>query len=104
MTKLVYIHICILTNGVVPMTAKRILVSWVGHTDIRAMGLSLPKDRQNKLSSVVGGLEGVKDSSGPVKTLLNIEDFDQIHLLSNYKPWINKEYRKWVGTDPTIHG
>ncbi|MFC1765493.1 sigma-54 interaction domain-containing protein [Planctomycetota bacterium] len=85
------------------MVSRRVLVSWIGHTDIRAMGLSLPKERQTKLSTIVGDLNGVKDHSGPVKTLLVNETFDQIHLLSNYKPWINKEYKKWVGTDPTIH-
>lgn len=85
------------------MKAKRILVSWIGHMDIRAMGLSLPKDKQLKLSAVVGPLDQVKDSSGPVRTLLDNATFDQIHLLSNYQLWINREYKKWLGTDLTIH-
>jgi len=85
------------------MKTQRVLVSWIGHTDIRAMGLSLPKDKQTKLSAVVGPLDKVKDDSGPVRTLLNNEDFDQIHLLSNYQAWINREYKKWLGSQPTIH-
>ena len=46
------------------MSIKRILVSWVGSTDLR--------------------LQDSPDESGPIQSVLQAEEFDELFLLHNY--------------------
>jgi transcriptional regulator with PAS, ATPase and Fis domain len=85
------------------MQKKQVLVSWIGHTDIRAMGRSLPPDRQQALVPLVGPIDNVRDKTGPVRTLLDCRTFDHVHLISDYPAAINRDYRQWVACSPTIH-
>ena len=83
---------------------KRILVSWIGHADLRAMLPSLEeKQREKLLTELCINSQSPKISNGPIKTLLECEVFDEIHLLSNYPNWIDKCYKKWVGHAVQIH-
>lgn len=78
------------------MARKRILVSWIGHADLRGMSEALPQRQQAELAKVIGEIKG-KPGAGPIRTLLDRESFDEVHLLTNYGPrWI-KEFRKWLG-------
>lgn len=82
---------------------KRIMVSWIGHTDIRMLIGHLSGKKQAdalKLSKLT-----VPDSveDGPVKTLINQESFDEIHLLSNYPSKINDLYLEWLGSHAEVH-
>ncbi len=96
------------------MQHRRILFSWIGHADLRAMGAGQPKATQKKLLDIVGPLSSTEESMGPVKTFLADEAFDEIHLLSDYPAWVNKAYAAWIGykvsihvthvSDPTHHG
>lgn len=75
---------------------QRILVQWMGHSDLRAMARDLPaKERQDVLDRI-GGEPARPGDPGPTKTLLNNESFDEIKLLSNYPPEFNQWFRKWV--------
>jgi DNA-binding NtrC family response regulator len=81
---------------------RRILVSWIGHADLRAMAATLPVAKRKSVAKVVGELEG-EAGSGPVKALLNKEKFEHIHLLSDYGPNVTKQYVGWLKRRVTRH-
>jgi len=85
------------------MKKKRILTSWIGYADLRAMALSLPVSKRTKLLKRFSIPEGPVDESGPIKTLLHNDQFDEIHLLSNYKTAINDLFSNWLGQEVHIH-
>jgi hypothetical protein len=60
---------------------RRVLVSWIGHTDLRAMAATLPPSKRKAIGEADGEV-----GTGPVKALLDKETFQEIHLLSNYDP------------------
>ena len=79
------------------MDKLRILASWMGHTDLRAMARDQPGPVREQIAKVAGDLPSPKDGLGPVKTLLKNERFDKIVLLSNYPPELTKTYAAWLG-------
>jgi len=85
------------------MKKKRILTSWIGYADLRAMALSLPVSKRTKLLKRFSIPEGPVDESGPIKTLLHNDQFDEIHLLRNYKTAINDLFSNWLGQEVHIH-
>lgn len=77
-------------------TTYRLLVQWIGHSDLRAMARDLqPSERQLVLLHVGGGAAEVGDE-GPIRTLLANESFDEIKLLSNYPPDFNRWFCDWI--------
>ena len=74
----------------------RVLVSWIGHTDLRAMAAAQAPLTQKKISAVVNGQGPLKDEAGPVRTLLETESFDRIYLLSNYPKDMTKLFLHWL--------
>lgn len=66
------------------MIQARILASWLGHTDLRAMSSVQPQSMRDRVAEVVGTLPAPKDGFGPIKALLQHEAFDHFLLLSNY--------------------
>jgi len=82
---------------------KRVLVSWIGHADVRSMAADQPKSQQQKILDMIRAESILKDGSGPIKTLLKAETFDQIHLLSNYPFYIGTRFRSWAGGPIKIH-
>lgn len=83
------------------MPRKRILVSWIGHADLRAFAQSLSADKKEDLLSSLG--PGPADLPGPVKTLTENEVFSEIHLLANYESRWTRAFCKWLGKEPHIH-
>src|SRR5262249_25009104 len=74
----------------------RILVSWIGHTDLRAMAAEQPTAIQKQIGEVVGGMDPLRRGVGPVRTLLKAESFDQIYLLSNYPKYTTQLFLRWL--------
>ncbi|MCR9294088.1 MAG: sigma 54-interacting transcriptional regulator [bacterium] len=89
-----------------------VLVSWIGHTDLRAMAASATPKQRRELEQVIGDSRQV-DGDGPVKGLVSGLNFKQIHLLSSYPAHITAMFAKWLGEkartyqtpilDPTDH-
>lgn len=80
---------------------KKTLASWVGHADLRAFAATLPEQQQNPILEALG--QGRADFPGPLRTLLDLEAFDEIHLLANYeKRWV-KSYCEWLGHTAKVH-
>ncbi len=84
------------------MAKRKVLVPWIGHSDLRALAASLPSAKQKKILDVIKG-EAARDGDiGPTKTLLSAQEFDEVRLLSNYdKDW-NKWFLAWLKTPTTM--
>jgi transcriptional regulator with PAS, ATPase and Fis domain len=85
------------------MRSKRLLFSWIGHTDLRALAADLPPDEREAVLSGLKPPIPLKGESGPLKCLLDAEPFDEVHLLSDHGKEKTRLYSAWVGGDPVIH-
>jgi DNA-binding NtrC family response regulator len=84
------------------MAKKRVLVQWIGHSDLRAMAVSLPANQRDDIMQHVKGELPREGDLGPIKTLLTTQDFDEVRLLSNYQATWNKLYVTWLGTNAEV--
>lgn len=81
---------------------ERILVCWIGHTDLRAMAGALPASTAADLRKRIG--EGPPGELGsPTKTLVDQERFAQIHLLSTYPKSDGEAFAKWLSGNTQVH-
>ena len=85
------------------MAIRRILFSWIGHADLRAMAASLPESEQQEVLKGLNPPKATPGQPGPLKCLLDAEQFDEIHLLSDHGTNKNRLYLKWVGGDAVLH-
>jgi DNA-binding NtrC family response regulator len=85
------------------MATRRILFSWIGHADLRAMAASLPPGQQEEVLKGLNPPKTLPGQPGPLKCLLDEERFDEVHLLSDHGPLKNRHYLKWLGGDPELH-
>ncbi|GIW80394.1 MAG: hypothetical protein KatS3mg105_2201 [Gemmatales bacterium] len=85
------------------MANRRILVSWIGATDLLAMAAELEDVQQRKVCKALSFAGKPRLQDGPIRSLLRNESFDQVHLLSNYEPFLNRLFTAWIGGNPTIH-
>jgi DNA-binding NtrC family response regulator len=76
---------------------RRLLVQWIGHSDLRAMAGTLNRRKREALLKEVGGEPLAAGNSGPTKTLVSTQSFDEIRLLSNYRSEWNKAFVGWLG-------
>ncbi|MFO1500830.1 MAG: sigma 54-interacting transcriptional regulator [Verrucomicrobiota bacterium] len=92
------------------MALKRVLVSWIGHTDLWAMAAAQPDEAarasllqliQKETRKPPPNLSTVGD--GPVKTLLSQRTFDEIHLLTQYSEEVNQLFAAWIHLLPQFH-
>ena len=81
-----------------PLSKRKTLVQWIGHSDLRAMAGSLSASRRDTLIAKLGGPLPKAGDQGPTRTLLNTQPFDEVHLISNYRSDWNRWYRDWLGT------
>jgi DNA-binding NtrC family response regulator len=82
----------------VVMSRQKILVQWIGHSDLRALAASLPDAQRDEIIAQIKGEPAKAGDLGPIKTLLSTQQFDEIQLLSNYPPAWNKKFVAWLGS------
>lgn len=83
------------------MAKLRLLVSWIGHADLRSMSAHVSEKERAAIEKVLG--RGPADELGPIKSLLVNERFDEVHLLSNYDPSLGRAFVRWLGTKTEVH-
>jgi len=81
---------------------RRLLVSWIGHSDLRAMAAAIPAARQKQILDRLGGAIHKPPDVGPTKTLLSTQAFDEVRLLSNYPDEWNKWFKSWLAVEAEI--
>lgn len=84
------------------MPRKRILLQWIGHSDLRALAADSPKSHSDKIMAEIRGQLPQQGDLGPTKTLLNTQHFDEIRLLSTYPHDFNKWFATWLGGKPQV--
>jgi DNA-binding NtrC family response regulator len=85
------------------MATRRILFSWIGHADLRAMAVSLPADEQRDVLKGITPPTPLVGQPGPLKCLLDLERFDEVHLLSDHGTLKNRHYLNWLGGEAVLH-
>lgn len=84
------------------MAKKRVLVQWIGHSDLRALAAASSASRSKKILEAIRSGPSESGDLGPTKTLLNLQKFDEVRLLTNYTPEINKWFASWAGQSPVM--
>lgn len=84
------------------MPRKKVLVQWIGHSDLRALAGNSSATRSEKILSLIGGPQPKAGDNGPTKTLLNTQKFDEVRLLTNYPSEFNNWFAKWLGGNPIL--
>lgn len=83
---------------------KKVLVSWIGHTDLLAMCPSLTDSQREEVLALLNHKHPGQAQASPVKTLIENEPFDEVHLIDNYgKDSVSNLYLKWINCKATIH-
>jgi len=79
------------------MTKRKVLLQWIGHSDLRAMAASLTVPRREALMAKLGGVLPKNGDFGPTRTLLTTQTFDEVRLLSNYPAEWGRWFLAWLG-------
>jgi DNA-binding NtrC family response regulator len=85
------------------MRTRRLLFSWIGYADLRAMAATLPPGQQEEVLRGLNPPKPLVGQPGPLKCLLDQERFDEVHLLSDHGITKDKPYIRWIGGDPVLH-
>ncbi|MDY3554958.1 sigma-54 dependent transcriptional regulator [Gemmata sp. JC717] len=85
------------------MPTRRILVSWIGYADFRALADTLPPDQATEVLRGLNPPTPLTGQAGPLKTLIDRERFDEVHLLTSHTGPRNRLYTEWVGGSPVLH-
>jgi DNA-binding NtrC family response regulator len=89
-----------MVNG---MQQRRILMSWIGYADFRALAATLPPRQQAEVLAGLNPPTPLVGQVGPLKTLLDQERFDEVHLLSGHGAMRNRLYAAWIGGKAVLH-
>ena len=76
---------------------NRTLVAWIGATDLASMGKDLGGQVKSQVEKAINREIRDADDGGPIKTLLENEAFDSIHLLCTYPKSLQPKFEKWLG-------
>ncbi len=88
------------------MQKKRLLYSWIGHTDILSAAAESDESLQSKVLTElkIAPRLPLKIQNGPIKTLLSQEpEFDEVHLLADFPKWLQKIYLDWLEHPAELH-
>ena len=78
---------------------NRTLVAWIGATDLASMGKDVGGQVKSQVEKAINRQIRDADDGGPIKTLLQNETFDSIHLLCTYPKSLQPKFEKWLGVD-----
>jgi DNA-binding NtrC family response regulator len=85
------------------MASRRILLSWIGYADFRALAGTLPADQQARVLEGLNPPAPLVGQAGPLKCLLDQERFDEVHLLTSHAGVRNRLYVRWIGGKVVLH-
>ncbi|MBN2065013.1 MAG: sigma-54-dependent Fis family transcriptional regulator, partial [Sedimentisphaerales bacterium] len=77
----------------------RILVSWIGHTDLKATLGDLPLGKADKIKAMFSPSVQIPKDGGPIKTLISQEKYDRIYFISSNDKAVTSIYTNWLGVN-----
>ena len=88
------------STGSHPPMKARVLVSWLGRDDIAELG----RERGGEDEALARAETGWKDlvANSRIKDALKDQEFDTVHLFSNFSPQMNCIFEEWLGKPVTI--
>jgi hypothetical protein len=84
------------------MAKRRVLVQWIGHSDLRAVAGSLSAVKRDEIMAVIKGELPKEGDLGPIKTLIKGQQCDEICMLSNYPDFWNKMFKDRLAAKATV--
>ena len=86
------------------MSKRRSLAAWIGHNDLLGLAFEVAKPLQKRLLTRLDRTLPAKSGKGPIKTLVEQEAFDEVHLLSNgFEAEICDPFVEWLGIQAQVH-
>jgi DNA-binding NtrC family response regulator len=82
----------------------RVLVTWIGATDLLGMAERLPSTEGDRIFAALGRPRAGPHGE-PTRTLLEHESFDEVHLLTNdsYPIDVAERYAGWLESEAQLH-
>ena len=90
------------------MVAKRTLVSWIGTADLTCLAANLDDERRDELLAALprrpGAAAPPPGATGPIKTLLESREFDDVHLVNSLSVpnWTLEAFREHLRVDGDV--
>ena len=81
---------------------ERILVCWLGHTDLRALACASGGPAATPIRNPMGQT-ATGTAVSPIKVLVDQQHFSQVHLLSNMAKGAGAAFAKWLGDNVEVH-
>src|SRR3990170_547366 len=85
------------------MSRVRLLAAWIGHADFLSNAAAYGEDEVKRVRETLSARYQRQEEPGPIKTLLEHEVFDEVHLLSNQEAGLARRLAKWLGCKATVH-
>ena len=85
------------------MSRVKLLAAWIGHADFLANAAAYGEDEVRRVRETLSARYQRQEEPGPIKTLLEHEVFDEVHLLSNQEAGLARRLAKWLGCKATVH-
>ena len=76
---------------------RRILVSWVGHTDLNGFASGQTSDAELVREALRDRFKADEPPMGPIKAAAEAREFDEVHLIGDYPPDLLKRFGRWIG-------
>ncbi len=82
---------------------NRTLVAWIGATDLASMGSDAGGQVKAQVEKAINRKIRDADDGGPIRSLLQTESFDSIHLLNTYPKNLETKFANWLGSKVVFH-
>ncbi|MEL7499017.1 MAG: sigma 54-interacting transcriptional regulator [Planctomycetota bacterium] len=76
---------------------NRTLVAWIGATDLASMANDLGGTVKTQVEKAIKRKTRESDDGGPIRSLVDNESFDSIHLINSYPKSLEPKFAKWLG-------
>jgi len=82
---------------------RKLVFCWLGDADLFAWSAAVGEVAVEAVTQLLGKQPRHVEGSGPVKTLTDQIEFDEIHLLSDKEPELAKQFAAWIGPKTRVH-
>jgi hypothetical protein len=80
---------------------RRVLCSWIGYADLQALAQELDDEASRRIYEAIGRAKSRVDTPGPIRTLVGVEAFDEVHLLCDQPKWLGSLFARRISPKTT---